>query len=217
MCSDHFENGKYGSRGFSFDDIDQAFTAVGTTNAKSGLIHFYKLKNNEYKFNVKLAIDLTFRYLTSKCPSPPMFKIQGMKEAVYGIACYDILWEYLYNVGEKTSRPDIRIFMSWLDHKTLMRMRAEYLIKHGYMPMDLPLLNTFESNEQQAKSAVMLFMKFERNNNTAVLQRVKNIYGHIKLAETEALYKVIGYLEAWLEQSGRTDGRPYAEKDRIFN
>lgn len=143
---DFWETGKYASRTFSYDEINNSMN-------NDGIINHFKAYDSDYKINFELMKRSLEDYLYSR---DSMFRFQSSnreynQDAIFGLECYN----HLFHGFDKYGTLDTRSFHVIMDHKVMMKYRLEYLFKTGIISADsYSKLN--EMNETLIKRATVL-------------------------------------------------------------
>ncbi|SFR68175.1 hypothetical protein [Anaeromicropila populeti] len=176
-CTDNFEKGRYISKEIRIEDLNYSFSEVPLPDFISEFEQQVKVYRNypycEWKFDKVLLIGLLKDYLEPRKNIDYLynFVITPFKDTTnigkFGIESYDLLVTYLQEfidgkrsfLNVKDSFIDKRAFSYLKDHKRLMRLRVEYLMKNEMIEKDDNFLNQFIELEKKADILLNLCIK----------------------------------------------------------
>jgi hypothetical protein len=160
--------------------------------AKGGLMLIKKNYLNIYNFNKKLVYTSFYNYL-----NPKYFldfqdiRTQYFENKKYGIEVYDMIIEWIKKLYED-DKFEVTTLHNLYDHKVLMVLRIEYMLKNGYLTLNHNILNNFIDIKNKMNIVWISYLKIEvsQKKNNDKIKKIINDLQNIKIKETE-LYSVI--------------------------
>ncbi|MCI9142901.1 MAG: hypothetical protein HFH87_09810 [Lachnospiraceae bacterium] len=111
----------------------------------------------------------------------------------FGINVFQYLSEYLDKI-ENVDDIDIRPFHNLYDHKKLMRMRVEYLLKKKFLSSDIKIVFTFKEIEKKMDIVCKILLKIKVTNDIKLKNKVNSLLYEIQQMESEIIYSILGKL-----------------------
>lgn len=184
---DNMRNGKFIFDICSFDGILRAYCAL-----ESNLLFFKMIRKLKVCENTTCEININqIRYgIETYVNSSETFKIVGETSKMnYGIDVIDLIKErILYNKGENL---DIRFFHLLYEHKLLMEMRVDYLIRHGYIEKSVISIKEFEKLKNDVFILRNLALKYEIIEKKEILFSIYNKLCEIEIKDINLLSKLL--------------------------
>ena len=212
---DNLKDGKYTALAVSFTEINTAFNLLEDIHGQHQFFKstfLYELVNRDYIFDLSLLLDQLKDYLEPGGNMCYMNRFLTLLDnnseilAVYfGIDCYKLMHNYLEEIIElhKSDDLDWRAFVYLCDHKKLMRLRVEYLMRQGYLPEDQLFSRDCIALERECKMLLNLFLKYHVTKNMQHIQRALNILETIKAGDRKIITSLIQQLERYQQTPGK--------------
>ncbi|EPR09608.1 hypothetical protein [Ruminiclostridium papyrosolvens] len=167
FIADFYDYGKYVRKSVSYKEINKSIEGIDY------FINLYKYEDTDYKINLHLLKLSVEDYINCK-DSLRSFEFTNKnynRDILYGLNFYD----YIIDVFCKDEIIDIRPFHILYDHKTMMKIRIDYLINIG--TFDKSMLEQINSrNDSLISSAVLLrnmVLKYNYNPDKNLLNKIK--------------------------------------------
>lgn len=174
-----------------FDDDSQVFYSIGYTKRNLFQIFvipyhcFYKSLLSVWQDHKELYYLFTVKYNTENkaefswaCTSDEIYNYikninvskYGTVETTYGLDVWNRLAQYVMSVEKEIFLRNTRFYM---EHKTVMQMRLEYLFKHGYITEDI--CEDFQSIKVHSEEVHLLSFKFNLKPAEGQLKKISNL------------------------------------------
>lgn len=179
FISDFFDDGKYARKTVSYDEINKSIEGIDYH------INLYKYEDFDYKMNLEL-LKLSMEDYINCRDSLKKFEFSSAsynRDILYGLDYYDYIIEVFCNDEVIDRRP----FHVLHDHKEMMKIRLDYLIK----------LKAFDNNKLEqictrndslvSNSMVLrnMVLKYTLNHNSNLLCKIKEKCNAIKNSDKE--------------------------------
>lgn len=167
FVSDFYGDGKYERRTVSYDEINKSIEGIDY------FINLYKYNDFDYKINLdllKLSIEDyiycrdSFKRFEFSCPS-------YNRDILYGIDFYN----YIIDVFCEEEQIDARPFHILYDHKTMMKIRLDYLMKLNIFD-NSKIMGIYRRNDSLLHDSLTLrnfVLKYNLNPNYNLLRNIK--------------------------------------------
>ena len=164
--ADFWDYGKYERKEVSYREINRSMN-------NNGIINLFKLQDGEYKFNPFLMKTFLEDYLNSE-DSTHKFDFSNKsynEDVIFGLAYYDYVLDYC---TEKKVF-DIRFFHVLYDHKQIMALRLEYLLKSNYINKTAYKSLSVKNEELINLSLEIrnMVLKYNVSNSSVLLERIR--------------------------------------------
>lgn len=192
FIADNFENGKYGRKEITFQQLDRGFELVSAELWEVS-VFLYKVVPFRFEFVPEYVKEQLEDYLEpgrgvcylnrTICPENLHDDEDYLNEVFFGIQCYDLLAQCLEGILEGDSgysNHDWRSFVQLRDHKHLMLKRYEYLIKNGYISGDNLLYKELQEIEKQCIIAQNMYIKYTLSGDDKIIRRLRERLGQIR-------------------------------------
>ena len=174
---DNLDNGKYFQKEVSFQEINDGFFKVKDNGWATAVI-LYKTEEYNFKNNIDFICDQIKDYFEPSsmcylnryfCPSEKYVNDEDSGEVALGMNAYNFLLELIRECYEEgISYVDIRSFAFLVDHKKLMKLRNEYLIKKGNLVRNVKLDLLLDELVKRCKLLLNILIKYniksDKNN-----------------------------------------------------
>lgn len=188
--SDFYQKKKYDRYVVSYDEINRSIEGINY------IINLYMLEDvNNYKTNFKLMNRFLKDYINCQ-DSFGMFDYSNCmfnKDILYGLDYYD----YLINHELLNQKIDLRYYHVLYDHKTIMKIRLDYLSNLNLVDKD-EITNLIDLNNnilESTKLLEMLALKYEYSKSDKVLNKLIKSCQEIKNLDYELCKRLIDYTE----------------------
>ncbi|MCG8499564.1 MAG: hypothetical protein MJB12_04030 [Firmicutes bacterium] len=201
-AADHFYHQKYSFMKIDFDKMNEAYRLLDNPPRLNGFrTYLYALKDAAFKFDLKLLVDLFKDYLHAKNPFGSFNRFtkitKNQLNEYYGLNCYDMLQTYLHRIIDiyHGKGKDCRFFVSLVDHKTLMKLRIDYLIRKGYLSNAASLVNEIKALEVGCKITLSLFLKYMITDDISLVDKISKKLENFKSRDQRMTEVLIEKLE----------------------
>ena len=191
------KQGVYGQEKASFSQMQLAFdNSLIFDNpreiTKVRLLNFVK-PPYKYNFNINKVVHAISDYLFSIDRSNKFHYTDynpRHNNLIYGIQCYEEIINYL-----KNGCTDIRIFHLLHQHKYVMLLRIEFMVKNGYLLKNAgEIYQQYKTIESQAKIVLKLFIKYLIAHKPEISDRIIEILTSLSLNEKLVLNRILEVL-----------------------
>ena len=115
----------------------------------------------------------------------------GRPQTYYGLIIYDKIEEYLELLKCRDIKLAHRVFHVLYDHKVLMQMRIEYLIKKGYFANASEILEGCIQVKKQTHVLQNMMIKYRIRKKKIILDQMIGHLRKIRKAEQKYLFRVM--------------------------
>jgi hypothetical protein len=179
-----------------YDTMQRAFEwmeRVGRYENFYDDIIMLKVIDSSYSFDSEMLGSLLNDYLNAdgRLDSATRLIDPEHSQFFYGIECYSQMRQYADKLAQWPHyRGDIRSLCFLQDHANFMKLRIDYLMKHGYIKQSEVSVHVFTENARDMNIAVNLFLKYYLTKEAALLLRVCDLLDEVKMKEQAELKKV---------------------------
>lgn len=164
--ADFWDYGKYERKEVSYRAINKSMN-------NNGIINLFKLQEGKYEFKPVLMKTFLEDYLNSE-DSTHKFDFSNKKynkDVIFGLSYYD----YVLNYCSEKKYMDIRFFHVLYDHKLLMKLRLEFLVRSNYISESWFKKLSAKNDGLIASSLEVrnMVLKYNYSNSEELLGRVK--------------------------------------------
>lgn len=197
--ADNFENGKYGEKSISKEDLEKAFELVSDEIWEVS-VFLYKMVEYSHKFNSQYVKEQIEDYLHPNrgicyfnrtiCMEPKHVDEKYFNEVFFGVECYGLLKNYLaalINGDYRYMDNDWRSFSMLLDHKTVMQERYVYMVENGYIVENEKLSKGLEHLKRECTIIRNLFLKYVARGETIILFRIAERLQNVHTEDCEMM------------------------------
>ena len=192
--ADSFKDGKYYYATVTFDEIEQSALTKNYYKYCESVIIFKKAyRPTQHNFNTITIKDYIYDYLNSLNSHlrNAIFSDSSIERQahmyVFGLAVYDEMKKYIQDTDEIIHS----IPCALNDHKKIMWLMIEYLIKEKYLYDDgHDYLGKIEDTHMKANVVVNLSLKYNLTKNKNIVGKICDILSEIQAIE-ELLYQQI--------------------------
>ncbi len=204
-CSDFIfsQTQKYLFSEIDFDEFAKGFHDALTDERCDyfkGLIYLYQVKPEQsivYGFNLANVIHSIEHYYDSQIPEYwYLFNNQDdLEPKAFGLNVYDHLGEYILNaVAINQEMMDIRLFNILYDHKRIMNLRIDFLMKQDSddkKDLYITLGEKYEKLEKSVKEILFSVLDYDMKNDLSITDRAIGKLKEAKVYEKEALHEFL--------------------------
>ncbi len=197
---DNFELGKYKSIEVSFDLINEAFILLDSFpwEIYEASANLYEVVDTKFKFDLNLFIELLNDYLLSRnnLGNLDNYIRPQDRNICFGIGCYDVLYDYVKKIVDKNGEEliDLRSFVFLIDHKTLMRLRVEFLKFRGYLSRNTLAMKIIENLENHCIKTLNLAIKYNFTKDPNIIHKLMETLENIKKMDKEVISMLVDEL-----------------------
>jgi len=199
LIADNFENGKYGRKEITFEQLDRGFDLVSEELWEVS-VFLYKAVPFQFEFVPGYVREQLEDYLNpgkgvcyfnrTVCPESFHRDERYLNEVFFGVECYDLLDRCFEGILEEDpgySDHDWRSLVQLCDHKHLMVKRYEYMVEKGYAERDYVLHEQLMDLEKQCLIAQNMYIKFSVSGDGRIIQRLRKRMVDIRKMDGETV------------------------------
>lgn len=190
--ADNFENGKYGRKKISYEQLNHAFLGVPGDQWEVS-VFLYKLIPYQHTFYAPYVKEQIEDYLYPRkgicyfdrtvCQNPHYNRKDYENEVFFGIDNYQLLLNYLDAICKKNveyPEKDWRSFVMLCDHKMMMVKRYEFMTQCKCLEKNEKMYSALKDLEQDCRIAQNMFLKYTLTDNMEIIGRLMNRMKQIK-------------------------------------
>ncbi len=203
FIADNFENGKYGRKEITFEQLNRGFDLVSGEIWEVS-VFLYQTASVDYQFVPEYVKEQLEDYLypnrgvcyfnRTVCPEPFHCDENYSNEVFFGLHCYDLLEQCLEGVAKGDSnyaRYDWRSLVQLCDHKHLMVKRYEYLSEKKITVWDSALHQGLADLEKQCLIAQNMYVKFSVSDDERIILRLMDRLRDIRERDRQTVERLL--------------------------
>lgn len=182
---------RFASSEVPYDEFMNAFTNLDKIKNDCEQICLFKTKIEQYEVNGDIIKERLIDYVESKNTSQQYADLKVPWERSYGLSTYDSITADLVDVKRNPLKKiDPRNTLIILEHKKLMKERAEYLFSNGIVNQEIDLL-AYAELQELSRIIHLLCLKYNIKRDVLIIEDIMKMIHTLKVKEEHTYCKLI--------------------------